>query len=165
MTTTGGETRQGGSRDPGRRSRPEFALSSDSGETISLSSLKGRPVVLYFYPKDDTPGCTKQACGIRDVYGEFEKAGAVVLGVSPDSEGSHVKFKQKYDLPFTLLADTDHSVAEQYGVWAEKSYLGKKYMGVNRSTFVIGEDGTIKKVMHDVKPATHADDVLAALSD
>jgi peroxiredoxin Q/BCP len=144
---------------------PEFALSSDTGETISLSSLRGRPVVLYFYPKDDTPGCTKQACGIRDVYGEFEKAGAVVLGVSPDNEGSHVKFKQKYDLPFTLLADTDHSVAEQYGVWAEKSYLGKKYMGVNRSTFVIGEDGTIKKVMHDVKPATHADDVLAALSD
>jgi peroxiredoxin Q/BCP len=144
---------------------PEFALSSDTGETISLSSLRGRPVVLYFYPKDDTPGCTKQACGIRDVYGEFERAGAVVLGVSPDDEGSHVKFKQKYDLPFTLLADTDHSVAEQYGVWGEKSYLGKKYMGVNRSTFVIGEDGTIKKVMHDVKPATHADDVLAALAD
>ena len=88
-----------------------------------------------------------------------------MLGVSPDDEGSHVKFKQKYDLPFTLLADTDHSVAEQYGVWGEKSYLGKKYMGVNRSTFVIGEDGTIKKVMHDVKPATHADDVLAALAD
>ena len=109
---------------------PEFALSSDTGETISLSSLRGRPVVLYFYPKDDTPGCTKQACGIRDVYGEFKRAGAVVLGVSPDDEGSHVKFKQKYDLPFTLLADTDHSVAEQYGVWAEKSYLGKKYMGV-----------------------------------
>ena len=144
---------------------PEFALSSDAGETISLSSLRGRPVVLYFYPKDDTPGCTKQACGIRDVYGEFERAGAVVLGVSPDDEGSHVKFKQKYDLPFTLLADTDHSVAELYGVWGEKSYLGKKYMGVNRSTFVIGEDGTIKKVMHDVKPATHADDVLAALTD
>jgi peroxiredoxin Q/BCP len=142
---------------------PDFTLQSDAGTDVTLSSLRGRPVVLYFYPRDDTPGCTKQACGIRDVYGEFERAGAVVLGVSPDDERSHVKFKQKYDLPFTLLADTDHSVAEQYGVWGEKSIAGRKYMGVSRSTFVIGEDGTVKKVLRDVKPAAHADDVLAAL--
>ena len=144
---------------------PDFALTSDAGDRVQLSELRGKPVVLYFYPKDDTPGCTKQACGIRDAYGEFERAGAVVLGVSPDNEGSHVKFKSKYDLPFTLLADTDHAVADEYGVWGEKSYMGKKYTGVNRSTFVIGADGNIKKVMHDVKPATHADDVLAALAD
>jgi len=142
---------------------PEFELTSDSGDTISLAELRGKPVVLYFYPKDDTPGCTTQACGIRDAYGEFERAGAVVLGVSPDDERSHVKFKQKYELPFTLLADPDHAVAEQYGVWGEKSYAGKTYMGVNRSTFVIDAGGNVKKVMHDVKPATHADEVLAAL--
>ena len=144
---------------------PDFELSSDSGETISSSDLRGKPVVLYFYPKDDTPGCTTQACGIRDAYGEFERAGAVVLGVSPDDEGSHVKFKRKYELPFTLLADTDHAVAEAYDVWGEKTFAGKKYIGVNRSTFVIDADGNVKKVMHDVKPATHADDVLAALAD
>jgi peroxiredoxin Q/BCP len=142
---------------------PDFELTTDSGETVSLSSLRGKPVVLYFYPKDDTPGCTAQACGIRDVYGDFERAGAIVLGVSPDDEGSHVKFKQRYELPFTLLADKDHSVAEQYGVWGEKSYGGRKYLGVNRSTFVIDEAGLVKKVLHNVKPATHADDVLAAL--
>jgi len=142
---------------------PDFTLQSDAGTDVTLSSLRGKPVVLYFYPKDDTPGCTKQACGIRDVYGEFERAGAVVFGVSPDDESSHVKFKRKYDLPFTLLSDTDHRVAEQYGVWGEKSFAGRKYTGVSRSTFVIGEDGTVKKVLHDVKPATHADDVLAAL--
>lgn len=142
---------------------PDFELPSDAGETVKLSSLRGKQVVLYFYPKDDTPGCTAQACGIRDAYGEFEQAGAVVLGVSPDSEGSHVKFKDKYGLPFTLLADADHAVSEQYGVWGEKTFAGKTYMGVNRSTFVIDADGSVKKVMHDVKPATHADDVLAAL--
>ncbi len=143
---------------------PDFELTTDSGDTVSLSSLRGQQVVLYFYPKDDTPGCTAQACGIRDVYGDFERAGAIVLGVSPDDEGSHVKFKQKYELPFTLLADKDHSVAEQYGVWGEKSYAGRKYLGVKRSTFVIDEAGLVKKVMHNVKPATHADDVLAALA-
>ena len=142
---------------------PDFELPTDSGETVKLSDLRGKPVVLYFYPKDDTPGCTTQACGIRDAYGEFERAGAVVLGVSPDSEKSHVKFKGKYELPFTLLADTEHSVAEQYGVWGEKSFAGKKYMGVNRSTFVIDADGNVKRVMRDVKPANHADDVLEAL--
>jgi len=144
---------------------PDFTLQSDAGTDVTLSSLRGRPVVLYFYPRDDTPGCTKQACDIRDAYDEFDRAGAVVLGVSPDDEGSHVKFKSKYELPFTLLSDADHSVAEEYGVWNEKSYLGKKYLGVSRSTFVIDADGNIKKVMHDVKPATHADDVLAALSN
>src|SRR4051812_3764847 len=142
---------------------PDFELDNDAGEKVKLSDLRGKQVVLYFYPKDDTPGCTTQACGIRDAYGEFEKAGAVVLGISPDDESSHEKFRSKYDLPFTLLADTQHAVAEQYGVWAEKKYMGKTYMGVNRSTFVIGADGTVSKVMHDVKPATHADDVLAAL--
>ena len=142
---------------------PDFELTSDSGETVKLSALRGKPVVLYFYPKDDTPGCTAQACGIRDAYGEFEQAGAVVLGVSPDSESSHVKFKEKYGLPFTLLADADHAVAELYGVWGEKTFAGKTYLGVSRSTFVIGADGNVAKVMHDVKPASHADDVLAAL--
>jgi thioredoxin-dependent peroxiredoxin len=142
---------------------PDFNLLSDSGERVQLSDLRGKQVVLYFYPKDDTPGCTKQACGIRDVYGEFEREGAVVLGVSPDDERSHVKFKQKFDLPFTLLADTDHAVAEEYGVWGEKSFAGKKYMGVSRSTFVIGEDGSVKRVLRDVKPATHADLVLETL--
>ncbi len=129
---------------------------------MRLSELRGKPVVLYFYPRDDTPGCTTQACGIRDAYDEFERA--VVLGVSPDDERSHVKFKKKYDLPFTLLADTEHAVAEDYGVWNEKSYLGKKYWGVSRSTFVIDADGNLKAVMHNVKPATHTDDVLAALA-
>jgi thioredoxin-dependent peroxiredoxin len=144
---------------------PNFELQSDSGETVSLTDLRGKPVVLYFYPKDDTPGCTAQACGIRDVYAEFERAGAVVLGVSPDDERSHVKFKEKYELPFTLLADTDHSVAEDYGVWGEKSFAGKKYMGVARSTFVIDAEGNVKKVLANVKPATHADEVLSALAD
>ena len=143
---------------------PDFELRSDQGETVKLSGLRGKQVVLYFYPKDDTPGCTKQACGIRDVYGEFERAGAVVLGVSPDSEASHVKFRQKYDLPFTLLADIDHAVAEQYGVWGEKKYMGRTYMGVERSTFVIGPDGKLEHVFRKVKPAEHDDLVLGALS-
>jgi peroxiredoxin Q/BCP len=121
-------------------------------------------VILYFYPKDDTPGCTAQACGIRDSYDDFEQRGAVVLGVSPDEESSHVKFKQKYGLPFTLLADPEHEVAEQYGVWGERKYMGKTYMGVERSTFLIDEDGRIAKVMRRVKPDTHAADVLEALA-
>jgi thioredoxin-dependent peroxiredoxin len=143
---------------------PDFELTSDAGETVKLSELRGKPVVLYFYPKDDTPGCTTQACGIRDAYGEFERAGAVVLGVSPDSERSHVKFRDKYELPFTLLADTEHEVADRYGVWGEKKFMGKQYMGVSRSTFVIDEGGKVKKVFEKVTPATHADDVLAALA-
>ena len=143
---------------------PDFTLTSDRGEAVTLSSLRGKPVVLYFYPKDDTPGCTTQACGIRDAYGEFERAGAVVLGVSPDDESSHVEFRNKYELPFTLLADPDHAIAEKYGVWGEKKYMGKSYMGINRSTFVIDADGNVKKAMRNVKPATHADDVLTALA-
>jgi peroxiredoxin Q/BCP len=143
---------------------PDFTLQSDSDETVTLSGLRGKQVVLYFYPKDDTPGCTTQACGIRDAYDEFERAGAVVFGVSPDNEASHVKFRNKYDLPFSLLADTGHKVAELYGVWGEKKYMGRTYLGVSRSTFVIAEDGTVKSVMHDVKPANHADDVLAVLA-
>ena len=142
---------------------PDFELTTDSGETVKLSDFRGKPVVLYFYPKDDTPGCTTQACAIRDVYGEFEQRGAVVLGVSPDDVESHVKFKQKHSLPFTLLADENHAVAEEYGVWGEKEFRGNKYMGVHRSTFVIDPDGKVAKVMHRVKPDTHADQVLAAL--
>ena len=143
---------------------PDFEIANDAGETVRLSDLRGKQVVLYFYPKDDTPGCTTQACGIRDAWREFERAGAVVLGVSPDGEKSHVKFRKKYDLPFNLLADTDHAVAERYGVWGEKSYMGRKYMGVSRSTFVIAPDGTVKKIFEKVKPAEHADDVLAVLA-
>jgi peroxiredoxin Q/BCP len=145
------------------RPAPDFTLTSDSGETVSLSSLKGSPVVLYFYPKDDTPGCTAQACGIRDAYGEFEDAGAIVLGVSPDGEASHAKFKEKYELPFTLLADADHAVADAYGVWGEKTFAGKTYMGVERSTFVIDPDGSVGRIFRKVKPDEHADQVLDAL--
>jgi peroxiredoxin Q/BCP len=143
---------------------PDFTLESDAGEQVSLSDFRGKPVVLYFYPKDDTPGCTAQARGIRDAYGEFERAGAVVLGVSPDTVEQHTKFRDKYDLPFTLLADPEHEVAERFGVWSQKQYMGRTYWGVNRSTFLIAPDGTVAKVMHDVKPAEHADDVLAALA-
>ena len=142
---------------------PTFTLRSDTGEDVSLASLRGQPVVLYFYPRDDTPGCTRQACGIRDAWGEFERRAAVVLGVSPDSPSKHTKFRDKYRLPFTLLADEDHAVAEAYGVWVEKSMLGKKYMGIERSTFVIDADGNVAKVMRRVKPDTHSGDVLAAL--
>jgi peroxiredoxin Q/BCP len=142
---------------------PPFSLTSDSGEEISLADLRGKPVVLYFYPKDATPGCTRQACGIRDSWADFDERGAVVLGVSKDSPKSHAKFKEKYVLPFTLLSDEDHSVSEAYGVWVQKSFAGKKYMGIERSTFVIAADGTVAKVMRKVKPDTHADQVLAAL--
>jgi len=142
---------------------PDFELETDSGERVRLSDLRGKQVVLYFYPKDDTTGCTTQACGIRDMWGEFQRAGAVVLGVSPDDVASHDRFKEKYSLPFTLLADDGHKVADAYGVWGPKKYRGKTYEGINRSTFVIGEDGTVKKAMRRVKPETHADDVLAVL--
>jgi peroxiredoxin Q/BCP len=143
---------------------PDFELTSDAGEHVKMSSLRGKPVVLYFYPKDDTPGCTTQACGIRDVYSDFRERGAVVLGVSPDDEASHVRFKEKYSLPFTLLADPEHEVAEEYGVWKERNRYGKKSMGIERSTFVIDADGNVSKVMRRVKPDTHAADVLAALT-
>ncbi len=143
---------------------PDFELTSDSGEQVTLSGLRGTPVVLYFYPKDDTPGCTKQACDIRDGWAAFQRAGAVVLGVSPDKEASHAKFKAKYQLPFALLADTDHAVSEAYDVWKQKSFAGKKYMGVERSTFVIDAEGNVVKVMRKVDPKSHADDVLAVLA-
>jgi peroxiredoxin Q/BCP len=143
---------------------PDFELQSDAGDTVRLSSFQGKPVVLYFYPKDNTSGCTTQACGIRDAWSEFEKAGAVVLGVSPDGVESHQKFKGAFELPFTLLADPEHTVSEAYGVWQEKSRYGRTYMGIVRSTFVIGPDGNVVKAMRNVKPERHADDVLAVLA-
>ena len=142
---------------------PDFELRSDEGERVKLSQFRGKPVVLYFYPKDDTPGCTTQACSIRDNYDDFEERGAVVLGVSPDEETAHVKFKQKYGLPFTLLADPEHTVSELYGVWGERKYMGRTYMGVERSTFLIDSEGRISNVMRKVKPDTHVERVLQAL--
>ena len=143
---------------------PDFELESDSGERVRLSSLRGSPVVLYFYPKDDTPGCTLQASEIRDAWSEFEARGAVVLGVSPDSASSHQSFRSKYDLPFTLLADPEHEVADLYGVWVEQTYGDKTWIGNERSTFVIDSDGQVASVMRQVKPAEHAADVLNALA-
>ena len=142
---------------------PGFSLTSDTGETVTLEGLRGKPVVLYFYPKDDTPGCTTQACGIRDAWDEFERRGAVVLGVSPDDESSHVKFREKFDLPFTLLADPDHATADAYGVWVEKKNYGRTYMGIERSSFVIDAAGNLTKILRRVKPDEHADAVLKAL--
>lgn len=143
---------------------PDFELESDAGERVSLASLRGRPVVVYFYPRDDTPGCTRQACGIRDAYREFEEVGAVVLGISPDTAESHRKFKSKHELPFTLLADPGHEVAERYGVWVEKKNYGKVSMGIERSTVVIGADGRVKRFLRRVKPDEHAAKVLAVLA-
>jgi peroxiredoxin Q/BCP len=143
---------------------PDFELPGDDGRRIRLSKLRGRPVVLYFYPRDDTPGCTTQACELRDEYAQFEERGAVVLGVSPDDEASHARFKSKHSLPFTLLADQDHSVSEAYGVWSEREYAGRKYMGINRSTFVIDASGRVAAAMYGVKPQGHAEKVLAALA-
>jgi len=137
---------------------PDFELESDTGETVKLSDLRGKPVVLYFYPKDDTPGCTRQACGIRDAWGDFQKAGAEVFGISADTTTSHEKFKSKYSLPFTLLADPEHKLGKPYGVGQE----GKS--SYERSTFVIDADGNVARAMRRVKPDTHAGDVLAALS-
>jgi len=143
---------------------PRFSLPSDSGKTISLDDFKGtHKAVLYFYPKDDTSGCTTQACEFRDSWRAVQSAGAVVLGVSPDGVASHGKFKGKYQLPFPLLADEDHAVAEAYGAWGEKSMYGRKYHGILRTTFVIGTDGRIEKVFQKVKPKGHAAEVLAAL--
>jgi peroxiredoxin Q/BCP len=143
---------------------PAFSLPADSGETISLKDLKGKPVVLYFYPKDDTSGCTVEACEFRDRWNEVKKSGAVVLGVSPDGVASHQKFKKKFSLPFPLLADEDHAVAEAYGAWGEKSMYGRKYQGILRSTFLI-RDGKIVQVFPKVKPQGHAAEVLAALNE
>jgi thioredoxin-dependent peroxiredoxin len=142
---------------------PDFELQSDSGEPVKLSALRGRPVVLYFYPKDDTPGCTTEAREFRDAYNVFRERGAEVLGVSPDDIASHQKFKSKHELPFTLLADPDHAVAEKYGVWGEKKFAGKSYMGINRSTFIIDEEGKVARAMRGIKPAGHAAQVLDSL--
>lgn len=143
---------------------PKFTATAHDGSTVRLSALKGQPVVLYFYPKDDTPGCTVEACGFRDAHGEFARHKAVVLGVSPDSAKSHVKFREKYGLPFTLLVDESHAVAEAYGAWREKSMYGRTYMGVARSTFVIDASGRIAKAFTSVKPKGHEQEVLATLA-
>jgi peroxiredoxin Q/BCP len=142
---------------------PDFTLTSDAGEAVRLSDLQGTPVVLYFYPKDDTPGCTTQACGIRDAWDAFRDAGATVLGVSPQDEASHAKFREKYGLPFTLLADPAHEVAEAYDVWKERTSYGKTSMGIERSTFVIDRDGDVARAFRKVKPDGHAALVLEAL--
>jgi peroxiredoxin Q/BCP len=142
---------------------PDFALAGDSGATVRLAELKGRQVVVYFYPRDDTPGCTKQACGIRDAWDAFAATGAVVLGVSLDGQAAHERFRAKFELPFTLLSDPDHAVAEAYGAWGEKSMYGKRYMGIVRSTVVVGADGKVKAVFPKVKPDAHARQVLDAL--
>lgn len=143
---------------------PDFTLPADDGSEVTLSDLRGRKVVLYFYPKDDTPGCTRQACDLRDRWAEFERTGALVFGISPDPVDSHVAFRDKYRLPFRLLADTDHKVAEAYGVWKEKTFMGRKYMGNERTTFIVGEDGRIVKIFPEVKPEEHAEAVLEALA-
>jgi peroxiredoxin Q/BCP len=143
---------------------PDFELPDQNGELVRLSDLKGETVVLYFYPRADTPGCTTQACGVRDHSGDYGKAGARVIGVSPDEVGAVKKFADKFDLDFTLLADADHAVAEAYGTWGEKSMYGKKYMGVQRATFLIDPEGRIAKVFPKVSPKTHDDVVLAALA-
>lgn len=142
---------------------PPFSLQSDAGEQVRLKDLKGKKVVLYFYPKDDTSGCTVEACEFRDSWAAVKRAGAVVLGVSPDTIGAHQKFKRKYDLPFPLLADPDHAVAERYGVWGEKSMYGRKYFGINRTTFVIDAAGKVTHLFEKVKPKGHAGQVLEAL--
>ena len=143
---------------------PDFTTTTDTGEILSLSDLRGKKVVLYFYPKDDTPGCTKQACGFRDSYADFEAHGALVFGVSPQGEGSHAKFRAKYDLPFTLLVDEDHKIAETYGVWGEKKMYGRSYMGVTRSHFVIDEAGTIVDAQAKISPKESPTKALASVS-
>ena len=142
---------------------PDFTLPTHDGTKLKFSSLRGSPVVLYFYPKDDTPGCTREACGFRDAKAKFAKHGAVVLGVSPDSPASHAKFRVKYKLPFTLLADEKHAVAEKYGAWREKNMYGKKSLGIARSTFVIDAAGKVVKVFKAVKPDGHDAQVLDVL--
>ncbi len=146
-----------------RDQAPDFTLTADSGEQVTLSSFRGRKVVLYFYPTDDTPGCTKEACSFRDDYSQFLGKGAVVIGVSPDLEASHPKFRAKYGLPFYLLSDPDHTVASAYGAWGEKKNYGRTYEGILRTTFVIDEQGLIQHVFAKVKPEGHAQEVLAVL--
>jgi peroxiredoxin Q/BCP len=142
---------------------PEFSAATNGGGKVSLADLRGKNVVLYFYPRDDTPGCTKEACSFRDYFAEFKKAGLVMLGVSTDPVKSHDKFAEKFKLPFTLLADEDKKIVQAYGVWGEKSFMGRKYLGTHRVTFLIGPDGRIKKIWPKVKPDEHAGEVLAML--
>ena len=140
---------------------PDFDLVDEINQPHKLTDYRGRNVLLYFYPKDDTPGCTAEACNFRDDYSAYDKAGVVIVGVSADSPASHAKFKQKYHLPFTLLADADHKVCEAYGVWAKKKMMGREYMGILRTSYLIDPDGKIKKVFAEVKPAEHSKEVLA----
>ncbi|PWT82569.1 MAG: thioredoxin-dependent thiol peroxidase [Acidobacteria bacterium] len=141
---------------------PAFTTTDASGHTVKLKDFKGKRVVLYFYPKDDTPGCRKEACSFRDDFAAFKKRGIQVLGISPDSEASHKKFAEKYNLPFTLLTDPDHAIADAYGIYGQKKFMGKTYMGIHRTTFLIDEKGKIKKVFEKVKPEEHASEVLEA---
>lgn len=144
---------------------PKFSLPDETGAIRSLSDFAGQTIILYFYPKDDTPGCTTEACNFRDDYSAFEQAGVTILGVSPDSPKSHAKFKEKFNLPFSLLADEQHEVCERFGVWGPKKFMGREYMGVARTTFVIGADGMVKKIFENVKPADHSAEVLAAVRE
>jgi thioredoxin-dependent peroxiredoxin len=140
---------------------PDFTLQDETGTSHSLSDYRGKPLVLYFYPKDDTPGCTTEACAFRDDYSAYQEAGVTILGVSPDSPASHKKFKEKYQLPFSLLADEDHKVADAYGVWGPKKFMGKSYEGILRTTFLIDEQGQIIRVYEKVKPSEHSAEILA----
>ena len=139
---------------------PNFSVPNEKGETVQLSDFTGKKLVLYFYPKDDTPGCTAEACSLRDGYPQFLSKGYAVLGVSPDSPKKHVKFIEKYDLPFSLLADEDHSVAEAYGVWGPKTFMGRKYDGIHRTTFIINESGAIEQIIEKVDNKNHAEQIL-----
>lgn len=142
---------------------PEFEAMTDTGQPIKLSDYRGKDVVLYFYPRADTPGCTKEACGFRDDFSAYEKKGVVVLGVSPDTVKKQASFKNKFDLPFTLIADDEHKVSERYGVWGLKKFMGREYEGVHRTTFLIDKNGVIKQVFEKVKPETHSAEILAAI--
>ena len=143
---------------------PEFTLEDEIGQKHSLSDYRGKPLILYFYPKDDTPGCTTEACNFRDDYSKYQQAQVVILGISPDTPKSHKKFKTKYDLPFSLLADEDHAICDLYGTWGPKKYMGKSYEGVLRTTFLIDSQGYILKVFENVKPADHSAEILGMLS-
>jgi thioredoxin-dependent peroxiredoxin len=143
---------------------PEFSLPDEENVVHTLADLRGRKVIIYFYPKDDTPGCTTEACSFRDDYSTYTKANVVILGISPDDPKSHGKFKRKYDLPFPLLADIDHKVCDLYGVWGPKKFMGREFEGVLRTTFLIGDDGYIARVFENVKPSTHSAEVLAVLN-
>jgi peroxiredoxin Q/BCP len=144
---------------------PAFTTTDTDGKTVKLKDLRGKKIVLYFYPKDDTPGCTKEACSFRDAYAVFKKKGITILGVSPDKQSAHKKFTEKYKLPFTLLSDTDHEIAEAYESWGEKKFMGRTYLGVLRNTFLIDEQGKIKKIFQKVKPEEHAREVLEAFRE